>query len=428
MRREGLLARFGEALGHRQGRRGEPTPPLGREGHLREEALELGARQGEPLEGLPFVPLAHAHSLTEHLHLRGRHHARMIVLVPRERQAEALDRVGDEDDGAVVVDALEGFEQGRQIVAGEVGHQPRELVVGAAVDQRRDGALVADVVEETLAPGGAALEGQRGIELVRAGVDPFPQPLAALLAEGRLEQHAVFERHHLPAEGAEDRLEARVEPLADHRVEALAIVVDDPPGVADALLPALEQRLEDVALVHLGIADEGDHAALRTLRRPAVRLHVILHEAREQRLRDAEPHRAGREIDVVAVLGARGIGLRALVAAEALELVARLVAEQVLDGVEGGARMRLDGDAILRAQGGEIERGHDRRERGRGGLVPADLQAVDALAQVVGVVDRPRGQPQDLALERGEEGQAGVVRTPGGCLGHACSVRGAGRP
>src|SRR5918994_2170500 len=169
-------------------------------------------------------------------------------------------------------------------------------------------------------------------------------------------ERAVFERHHLPAEGAEDRLEAVVQALAHDGVEALAVVINHPPGVAHALLPALEQRLEDVALVHLGVADEGDHATLRAVLRPAAGLHVILDEAGEERLRDAEADRARREIDVVRVLGARGVGLRALVAAEGLELVPALVAEEVLDGVEDRARMGLHRDPILRPQRGEIER------------------------------------------------------------------------
>ena len=36
------------------------------------------------------------------------------------------------------------------------------------------------------------------------------------------------------------------------------------------MLPAFEHRLEDIALVHLRVADEGDHAALRTLAAEAV--------------------------------------------------------------------------------------------------------------------------------------------------------------
>ena len=117
-------------------------------------------------------------------------------------------------------------------------------------------------------------------------------------------------------------LEFLPQPFAHHGVEALAVVVDHPPGVAQAVLPALQQRLEDVALVHLGVADQRDHPPLGPVLHPAMRLDVVLHQRGEQRLRDAEPDRAGGEIDVVGVLGARGIGLRALEAAEILQLLA----------------------------------------------------------------------------------------------------------
>ena len=83
---------------------------------------------------------------------------------------------------------------------------------------------------------------------------------------------------------------------------------------------------------------------------PAVRAHIVLHQRGEQRLRHAKPDRAGREIDVVGVLGARGIGLRALVAAKVLELLTRLFAEQILDGVKIRRGMRLDRNAVLRPQ------------------------------------------------------------------------------
>ena len=332
----------------------------------------------------------------------------MVVLVAGERQAVALDGVGDEDHRPVVVDRLEGVHQRRQVVAGEVAHQRRELGVGAPVEQRRHRPLVAELVGQTLAPGGAALEDQRRIERVRAGIDPRLQPFAAGLTEGRLLQRAVLQRHHLPAEGGEDRLEALVEPFAHHGVEALAVVVDDPPGVAQALLPALQQRLEDVALVELGVADQRHHAALAAALRPAVGVDVVLHEARKQRLRHPEADRAGGEVDVVDVLRPRRIGLRALVGAEALELVLGLVAEEVLDGVEGRARVRLHRDAVLGPEHGEIERRQDGGERGGRGLVAADLQPVLVGADVVGVVDRPGGEPQHFSREVGEAGAVGV--------------------
>ena len=67
--------------------------------------------------------------------------------------------------------------------------------------------------------------------------------------------------------------------------------------------------------------------------------------------------------------------------------------------------VRLDGDAIGRAQGMEIKRRHDRGERGGRCLVTADLQAVGVFALVVGVMDGPACQPQDFTFELGEEPQ-----------------------
>ena len=161
--------------------------------------------------------------------------------------------------------------------------------------------------------------------------------------------------------------------------------------------------------------------------RPAMRLDVILHEAREERLRDAEADRAGGEIDVVDVLGARGIGLRALVAAEILELLPGLVAEQILDGVEDRARMRLHRDPVLGPQHREIERRHDRRERGRGGLVPADLQAVAVGPQVVGVVDRPASRASStLRSSSARKGRRGSCVMGPGSRGRGTATLGQG--
>ncbi len=368
------------------------------ERHALEEGAQLVFRNRQPFELVPFVPRPDVHLRLKAFHLRGRHQPGVIVLVAGERQPVALDGVGDEADRPVMIDLAERVDERGQVVTGEIGHQPGKLGVRARLDQPRDVALVADLVVETLAPGRAALEHQRRVELVRATVDPLPQLLAARLLERRLQQRAVLEDHHVPAEAAEQRFVARPQALADHRVEALAIVVDDPPAIAQALLPAFEDGLEDVALVELGVADERDHAAFRLVLAPAVRAHIVLHERGEQRLRDAQADRAGGEIDVVHVLGARGIALRALVAAEIFQLLARLAAEQILDGVKDRAGMRLDRHAVLRTQRAEIQRGHDGGERGGRRLVAADFQSVGILAQMIGVVDGPARQPQHLAF------------------------------
>ena len=172
-------------------------------------------------------------------------------------------------------------------MAGKVGHQLRQLGIGAGFDQACDRALIADLFEEALAPSGAALEHQCRIELVGTPVDPLPQLFAAGLAEHLLQERAVLEDYDIPAEGFEQNLIARPQPFADDRVEALPVVIDDPPAIAQALLPAFEDRLENVALVELGVADQRHHATRGPIQAPAVGPDVVLHQRREQRLRDA---------------------------------------------------------------------------------------------------------------------------------------------
>ena len=74
--------------------------------------------------------------------------------------------------------------------------------------------------------------------------------------------------------------------------------------------------------------------------------HVVLNQRREQRLRDAQPYRACREIDIVGVLGARWIRLRTFIATEILQLVPGLTAQQILDGVIDRRRVWLDGNPV----------------------------------------------------------------------------------
>ncbi len=170
-----------------------------------------------------------------------------------------------------------------------------------------------------------------------------------------------------------------------------------------------DQRFMDVALVKLGVADDGDHAAgLGALAHEPFELNIVLHQAGEGGHRHAEPDRAGRKIDIVCILGARRIGLRAAESAEALQPLARLIAEQILDGVEHWAGVRLDGDAILRSQHVEIERRHDRGDRRARSLMPADLEAVAILAQVVGIVDHPGREPQHLLFEGAQQRKPGL--------------------
>ena len=347
----------------------------------------------------------------------------MIVLVPGEGEPVALGGVADQAGRPVVADAVERVEQHVDVVAGEVGHQRVQRRIVAPVEERARLRLAADVVRQPLAPARAALVGERGIERVRAVVDPAPQRLPAGLGEGGLLQTAVFERQHPPADRAEQLVDAPEQPVRDHRIEALAVIVDHPPEIAHVVLPALQQGFEHVALVELGIAHQRDHAPRGVRVDRPLAGEIVLDQRGEHGLRRAEPDRAGGEIDVVVVLGARRVGLRPAEAAEAFEPFPALASEEILDGVEDGRRVGLHRHPVLRPQHVEIERRHDRRQGRARGLVPAHLEPVAARPQMVGVVDRPGRQPEQLAFERGEN-RAAVGRPAvrvcglGGQAGH----------
>jgi hypothetical protein len=93
------------------------------------------------------------------------------------------------------------------------------------------------------------------------------------------------------------------------------------------------------------------------------------------------------------------------------------VAEQVLDGVKGRGRVRLDADLVGGVEIREVQRGHDGDQAGAGGLMAADLDAVAGVPVMVGGVDDAGRQPQHAPLDRVQD--IGV----GGGLGHPrCGV------
>ncbi len=330
----------------------------------------------------------------------------MVVLVAGKRQAEALDGIGDEAGRQIVLDGMEGLEHGRHVVTGEVGHHRLQAGIVVGGEEGGDAREMPEIALEMSAPAFAALEHQRRIERVRAGIDPLAQRHAVGPGKGRFELLAVFQRDDAPAHGAEQRIDAAEQPVADHGIEALAVVVDHPPEVADIVLPAFEHGLEDIALIELGIAHHRHHPAGRQgLRQQAFEPNVILHQRREAGERDAEADGAGGEIDVAAILGPGRVGLRAAQRPERLQLGQRLPAQQVFEGVIDRAGMRLHRDPVLRPQHVEIERGHQGHHGGARGLMAANLEPVAARTQVVGVVDHPGGEPQHLALQRLQQGE-----------------------
>ena len=122
------------------------------------------------------------------------------------------------------------------------------------------------------------MEPERRVKLVGAFLDPPAQRLAARLSESFLLQLSVAENGDVPAEIAEHGFDFRPEALVDDSVEALAIVIDDPPRITQAVLPSLKHRLGDIAFVEFRIAEKRNHPAFRCFRAPVFRADVILHQ------------------------------------------------------------------------------------------------------------------------------------------------------
>ena len=368
-------------------------------------------------EGFPLLSFGNAHGIAQRGDLRRVHQPGVIILVARERQAITLDGVGNEHGWHIVIRLLEGFQQGFDAMPAKVGHQRGQFRIAEAVNQLKRLLPARQIAMQAFAPGSTPLISQRGIFGIGALVDPVRYHLPAGLRKHFALALAMFQRQHPPAAGFENVVKAAEHAVSCRAVQRLTVVIDNPPAIADAMLETFDQAFIDIAFVQFGIAHQRDHAPGLRLSQLAVSDEVILHQAGECRDRHPQTHRSGGEIDRNAVLGARGVTLRPAHAAKPFQRFAALRAQQIVNGVQHRPGMRLDGHLVLRAQRVKIERGHDRADRGATGLVPADLQAVAALAQVIGIVNNPRGKPAqpgikrfDLAHQIGARVQRGRVR------------------
>src|SRR5271166_3520703 len=135
-----------------------------------------------------------------------------------------------------------------------------ECIIVVLVQELAHARSVAKIAQEMLAPARSALVNEGGVEGVGALVDPLPKGVAAPLCERRLEAPSVLEDDDVPAHVTKKRIDLQGEAVLHHAVQALPVVVDHPPHIADVVLPALEESLKDVSLVQFRIPHEGHHA------------------------------------------------------------------------------------------------------------------------------------------------------------------------
>ncbi len=194
----------------------------------------------------------------------------MIVLMAAEREAKPLGRVSDYEFRNIGDGGLrERLQQRFHAVAAELcHHQLKRLVIHTGYERERF-RLARQVFFELFAPGRAAFISERRVQVVSRGLDPATQCRAARAGKGFALTCPVFQGHHFPACGLEDVVEPVEHALMRGRIEALAVIVDNPPGVADIVLVTLDQGFIDIALVQLRVAHKGDETALLILGEPA---------------------------------------------------------------------------------------------------------------------------------------------------------------
>ena len=203
------------------------------------------------------------------------------------------------------------------------------------------------------------------VEVVDVDLDPLAQlprvgaqePLVLLVGHpvdpgaqvgALLQQRAVLDHHRVPAGGLEHRGETAGGDVGDDAVQRLAVEVDDPHHLAEARDHRVRDRLPAGALVELGVADQRDLApAAGDVEVPG---DVAVRERAPDRRGGAEADGAGRVVDRVGVLRAARVGLQAAVLAQRRQIAAVEAAEQVVDGVQDRARVRLDADPVRRLE------------------------------------------------------------------------------
>lgn len=320
----------------------------------------------------------------------------MVLRVARGREAVPLHGVGEDHRGPGVVDRGERVAQRGGVVPAEVAHRGEQRVVVEVGDERGQ-------VRVSVGEPGADLVGvaaQQALVLrVLHGVDPGAQRVAAGPAEQLVQQPAVLDGEDLPAGRGEHPLDPRRADRGDDPVQGLAVEVDDPHHLAQLADHRVEDGLPDRALVELGVADQGVLPALPGT--PEVGVDVAAGQRTPDRGGRADPHRAGRVVDRVGVLGPRRVGLQPAERAQRAQVALVELAEQVVDRVQHRGRVRLDRDPVPGPQVLEPQRGHDRRHRRRRRLVPAHLQPARVTAPVGRVDDRGR-QPQHPLLDLDE--------------------------
>ena len=76
---------------------------------------------------------------------------------------------------------------------------------------------------------------------------------------------AILEHDDAPSHRPEHAVNAVKQPIRYDAVQALAVVIDDPPDVSHVVLPALEKSFKNIALIQFRVADQRNQASGRSI-------------------------------------------------------------------------------------------------------------------------------------------------------------------
>ena len=323
----------------------------------------------------------------------------MIVGIARNRQPPPLDRIRKDHRRPVRrgVRLLQRLDHLRKVVAPKIAHHARQLRIAYRRQKLLQARIPAPFHRYKPPPQLVARQPhQQLVLLVAHVVNALANLFTVLLRKKILQLAPVLRLQHLPAPTVKHRLQRPRPDARNHPVQALTVQVHDPERVGQLRHPLIKDSLPHVALVQLRIADDGNEPIRRHVAK--VLLSIVVRQRRKCRRHRAQPHRARGKINRIGILRPAWIRLQTAKGAQRRQILARQLAQKILDGVKDRRRMRLYRNSVPMPQQMKIERRHDRHHACRRSLVPANLDAVPLRPHIVRLMHNAQGQPQHPVL------------------------------
>ena len=284
-----------------------------RRGVGRAAAAAQSSASGEPSAKGAQGSAASAPSVGRQLLPLGRRQQRRVVgRMPFGGEPARLDRVGEDDRGALVAASHARKASSRSTRS----WPPRSRIARRSSASSRSAiSLSTSRPAASRSPAGARAAPPASPRSSRwyssFGIPSIRRRSASppLRSKSSRRKRPYLTSDRLPAGGLEHRLDPPGGDVGDDPVERLPVEVDHPHQLAERRDHRVDQRLPDRPLVELGVAEQGDLAA--GPRRLEVVDDVAVGDRAPDRRGGADADRAGGEVDRVGVLGPARVALQA---------------------------------------------------------------------------------------------------------------------